>query len=473
MIHRLRELLHSEYGKVLSGNKKVKKSSLSRVAGKILIFFFVIMLLFTILSRATESFAVARVVVENPRRDVLTHTLMGTGQIAMAEEETMNILPGYHIDKIYVSTGEAVSTKTILYQYRIEDLQNKYNSINNEIKKIHNQIEIAQLNTISVDQFAAPASLLSLQQAKDNLSVARAKLSEEQADYNSFLQENKKQPQGEQKAEYNSELEGKLEAVKVAKETVRIAEQTVETSNLQYNISKQGDANKIKSTNKSNKITELTIQGYRLDLLEKEKELKNVNTLLNKSGKVTSPFKGIISHISLEEGKTTMGDELIKIGVGDYVLKGAFVSEQEVNVEIGSKVKITIAGGPEDKISSKVSKLRINENGSPELVAVLPSGKYRMGEGAQFKIMTQSERYDQCIPIQALHESGKDEYYVLVTREHEDILGKILIATRVKVDIIGKSDSMVAVKEGALSRKDDVIIDSSKNINDGDKVRIS
>ncbi len=747
MLHSIRKFLQTEYSKTLPVNRKAKKASVSSLAGKLLMAFFVTIFLFTIISRATESFTVARVVTENPSRDIIIHTLTGTGKISMAGEESINVISGYRIDKVFVSPGEFVSTDTILYQYSVEDLQKKYDSIEIEMEKIKIQVEQAQLNSESPEQLTTQTSLLSLKQAKDNLNVEKINLSNAEMDYKDNVQKTKDELLEDKKKEYtealknydsllfsqekkltlslriledaraalgqenettdnlkklieayktavlsenslsvyyareaifeafygsekasaehkeailtsaleltgggeyllrlqyyityyddllratydelenarnsedslvNSEenlrilnekyrnaqqnffdkldeyeiqityleldftrsnyelrklrqddkelekllnvfhksingsgyeaswkklydfllkekemttqdiiaaktlaviraeedyeslkkenekektdlqsvltdiekvintmgdgtydydkfMEGKWQTVNTSEEAVRVAEQVVETNKLQYELAEQSVSDRKESNIKSNKNTELTIKGYQFDLLEKENELGAVKKLLECSGEVTSPYEGIISLIGLEEGKTTMGEELIKIGVGDYVFKAEFAREQAVNVETGSTVKITLAGGKEEGIEAEINKITINENGISELTATLPADDYWIGEMAKFKVTTQSERFDLCVPIQALHEDGNHNYYVLVTREQEDILGTELIAYRIDVVIIDKNNSTAAV-EGTLSRNENVIIDNSKFINNGDRVRIN
>ena len=135
-------------------------------------------------------------------------------------------------------------------------------------------------------------------------------------------------------------------------------------------------------------------------------------------------------------------------------------------------MRVAVSGKVEEGIESEINKIVMTENGTWELSAIMPEGDYWLGETARFKVVTQSERFDLCVPIQALHEGSDKRYYIFVTREQEEILGTELVADQVEVDIIDKNDSTAAV-EGALSSKENVIVDSSKYINDGDRVRVN
>ncbi|NLK99243.1 MAG: hypothetical protein GX271_01120 [Clostridiales bacterium] len=187
------------------------------------------------------------------------------------------------------------------------------------------------------------------------------------------------------------------------------------------------------------------------------------------SGQVLSPYEGVVTHIDLVAGRTTTGEELIKIGTGNYVFKGAYDSKSTIRIDLGDNVNVTLAG-KRNSIDSEIGKISINKEGMTEFISSLPQGgDYYLGEKAKFKITTETEQYNQCIPIQALREDNYG-YYVLVIDEQEDILGTQLIAVRRNVNLLAKGTSIVAV-EGLIG-KSQVITDSNKYINPGDRVRV-
>lgn len=187
------------------------------------------------------------------------------------------------------------------------------------------------------------------------------------------------------------------------------------------------------------------------------------------SGQVLSPYEGVVTHIDLVAGRTTTGEELIKIGTGNYVFKGAYDSKSTIRIDLGDNVNVTLAG-KRNSIDSEIGKISINKEGMTEFISSLPQGgDYYLGEKAKFKITTETEQYIQCIPIQALREDNYG-YYVLVIDEQEDILGTQLIAVRRNVNLLAKGTSIVAV-EGLIG-KSQVITDSNKYINPGDRVRV-
>ncbi len=732
---KIKTIIKNEYDKTLTVNKKTEKFSASHVAGKLLILFFTFMLIFTIVSRAVASITVAKVMVTNPERDRLVYSLTGTGEIVPEEEKRLMVLPGYRINDVYVKVGEEVDLGTVLYSYSMEDLEDKYTSIENEITKIELLMAEERLRQEPSESKPSQSALLSQKQAEDNLEVANNKLDEAQKDYENSLNstkekllENKKKEYeeatksyetlinsqemqllqskravedattaleqsgvtksdieqaidnykdavlskdkmniffaqeaifeafyggseayekhkdevynkaleamgegyylwylqdnilnyeeqvyslkeelqraqnssdpsinseqnrktlsekyeragnsyivclaeydaqlnllegafnkqsselkklrrndkllkdyltqykiviekgadtetqektlldflyGDQQKEnvqevekktltltraeedyellekgfeiakadleekntelkneiksmedgtydYEEALEGKRLAVEAAQEAVRIAEQAVERSNLQE--AAPSDQN-------SKQISELVLQSHTIDLDAKKQELAEVEILMNDSGEVRSLDKGVVTFVGLEAGRTTTGEEMIRLGFGDYIFRAEFDREAATNIVVGATADIKLEGKSK-RIEVDIENITILENGSSEMIARMPEDQYILGEKAEFNITTESEQFDLCIPIQALREDNYGDY-VLITREQEDILGTQLIAERIEVTILDKGNRIVAV-DGAISSKSQVITDSNKYISAGDRIR--
>lgn len=735
-MRKIKKMIKTEYEKTLPENKKNEKSSASQVAGKLLIVFFITMLVFTAVSRAVASITVARVMVSNPQKDRLIYSIAGTGEIIPEEEKRLMVLPGYRISEVYVKAGEEVDTGTALYSYSMEELQDKYNSIENEIQKIELLIAEERLRQQPPETKPSQSAILSQKQAMENLEVASTKLDEAQKDYEdsknstkekllenknkeyeaatksyetllysqnkqlmlsgravedakaaleqtgetktkiellinnykdavtskdklaiylaqeaifeafyggaeayekhkdevytkaftvmgggyylrnlqdnilyyeerlykyqeelqkllsntdpsvnleqsrrnldekykgdvnsyfTYLEEYERQinimedayeegsselsrlrkndkrlkdcltqvltaieagasPEvqekdlfdflyGDQQKEiepevkektlaltraeedyellekefelartdllaknaelkkvitsiedgtydYEEALEGKRQAVEAAQEAVRIAQQAVEMSNVKEDA--PGDQNSIQ-------ISELVLQSHTIDLDVKKQELEEVELLIKGSGVVKSPDQGVVTFVGVEAGRVTTGEEMIRLGFGDYIFRAEFDREAAANITEGVTANISLAGKRTD-IEVEIEKIGLLENGMSELKARMPEDEYILGEKAEFKITTQSEQFDRCIPIQALCEDNYGEY-VLITREQEDILGTQLIAERINVTVVDKGSRTVAV-DGAISSKSQVITDSNKSINAGDRIRI-
>lgn len=390
----------------------------------------------------------------------------------------------FHAQHNYLQRQEDYKNQIMQLDRALTDTSNELNKIRNSDIKLGDYLFIYQASAAGSEQEAAYSKLYDFLMGEDRKRIERdmdAKklvFTRAEEDYEILRRDNEKN-RIELKAQlseteniiksmergtydYEEAIEGKRQAIKSGEEAVRIAKQAVafaEQSN--YATNQQGK--------KSKKMLELIQKEYQIDILQKEQELSAMKKLIDTSGVITSPYEGIVSYIDLEVGKTTRGEELIKIGMGDYLFKAEVLKEEAVYANIGSKMRVSLAG-KEEAIQTEVKGVSMNENGRIEVTAVLPEKEYMLGELAEFRVAAQSEVYDMCIPIQALHKENS-LYYVLVTREQEDILGTELIATRVEVEVLSKDKSTVAV-EGGLSSKDYIIVDSNKYVNAGDKVRL-
>lgn len=736
----IKTMIKTELNKTLSDRKEAKKQPVSRRAGKLLLLFFALMLVFTIVSKAMASVTVAKVRVTNPQKDRLVYSVEGTGKILPEEEQLLKVLAGYRIAKVHVKSGEKVEPGAVLFSYSQEELKEKYTSIENEIRKIELLMEQERLRQQPVKKDPSRSAALALAQAKENLEVAITRLEEAEKEYENsknstkeellkdkrkeyeaalkryeslensqkrqliqaqrsvedaqkaleetgetkvrlelsieeyknavlskdplmiyeaqeklfeayygdaegyekhqeeiytlasavagegnflwsmqnmilfykermntyreelqklqsstdpavnseanirsinekykgamnsyfnalenyeqqiqlledsfqnnsgdlkklrkndkllkdylkqfrlsiednkeveekrqklfdFLYKDKKKALDEEAKEktlelnrakedlallekefdlenknmqaeteelkkeiqsmedgtynYEEALESKKQEVVAAKEAVRQAKQLVKMQE----VSKE-EAEKVTDDATGRKISELTLQSYEIDLGAKEQELEEVRKLLEDSGEVKSPIAGLVTFVGVEEGRTTTGEELIKLGFGDYVFKATYDKEAAANIKEGATVKVNLTGKKKE-LELEIEEVTPGEGGICELMARIPEGEYFLGETAKFKAMTQSEQYDLCIPMQALREDNYG-HYVLVTREQEDILGTQLIAERIEVTVLSKGNRTVAV-DGALSSKSSVITDSNKFIASGDRIRI-
>ena len=191
---------------------------------------------------------------------------------------------------------------------------------------------------------------------------------------------------------------------------------------------------------------------------------------MDASGEVRASDKGIVTFVGVEAGRRTTGDEMIRLGFGNYEFRAEFDREDAASLAEGVTAIISLEG-KRTKIEVEIENITISDNGRSEMTARMPEDEYGLGEKAGFRIETQSEQFDLCIPIQALREDNYGNY-VLITREQEDILGTQLIAERIDIMILDKGRRTVAV-DAAISSKSQVITDSNKIIYAGDRIRIN
>lgn len=86
------------------------------------------------------------------------------------------------------------------------------------------------------------------------------------------------------------------------------------------------------------------------------------------------------------------------------------------------------------------------------------------------EIIKESKQHQTVVPKDAIRKGNSTEY-VLVARLKDTMLGKQTLAIKVDINKLEEGDRTVAV-EGAFEPNDKIIIDSNKEINENDTVRI-
>lgn len=171
---------------LLSKENKPEKISLQSLAKRLLVGFFVLMLLLTGLSRAADTVTVAKVRISGTKTGVLTYEISGDGTIEAEGEKYLELYEGVRIEDIAARVGQTIKEGELLFTYDLGDLEEVGG-------RLRNTYTIAQLNLekdklsqetaeITKDGETAEISLrraeLDLQAAEKELELARNKVDE-------------------------------------------------------------------------------------------------------------------------------------------------------------------------------------------------------------------------------------------------------------------------------------------------------
>ncbi len=144
---------------------------------KLLAAFFMVMALFTVVSRAAASVMVAKVQVAVSKTGELSYKLTGTGTVKENAEKYIDLQQGYKIGEVPVKTGQQVEKGDLLFVYDQGQLLEKKDSLDKELKKLKMQYEKSGLSGQNPDgSKEVNAADLSVQNAEDALRFAREDL---------------------------------------------------------------------------------------------------------------------------------------------------------------------------------------------------------------------------------------------------------------------------------------------------------
>ena len=169
---------------------KAAKSTLQETAKRLLIGFFVLMLLLTTVSRAADSVTVARVKAAGVKKSVLNYVITGEGTVEAGGEKYLRLYEGARISEILVKEGQPVKEGELLFIYDIQELETILENLQRDLTiaelNLEKELLTHELASAAEDTQTADRSL---QRAKLDAELARLRLESEKAKVNKTKQE--------------------------------------------------------------------------------------------------------------------------------------------------------------------------------------------------------------------------------------------------------------------------------------------
>ena len=220
----------------------------------------------------------------------------------------------------------------------------------------------------------------------------------------------------------------------------------------------------------------------KLDYQEKKAELKEYENIKKANGYVRASQNGTITAITVEEGRKASEDDTISIGLQGFTAVIMVDEERADYLKVGDVVELSKKGETK-KISAEISSIQYavemenqgdgSENQKTEQVEVrflMPKGDYIEGQSIFMDYIKETEAFDTCIPLQALHQDDKG-YFVLILQERQTVLGTEQEAVRLGVQVIEK-DENTAVLDSSFDVTTPILVSSTKMVKEGDRVRV-
>lgn len=238
--------------------------------GKAFLFLMVAMLLLTGVSRAAAAFTVAQVQVEKPQSRRIIHTVTGSGMVEKMKEQAVYAAADVLVAEIAVKQGQNVSKGDILARLDMESIQEKMESLADEIETLRMQnmdLAAAQQKEKS-DKNKAKAragedydntiseSERKIKEARENVKDAKEK-----------LKEARKQAKKQSEDEYKKKLEELQAAVKAAEKAYDDAKELEESEVLRAKRAVE-DAQKIPASDYETEILQIEINQKQRELDE-------------------------------------------------------------------------------------------------------------------------------------------------------------------------------------------------------------
>lgn len=401
---------------------------------KVLGIFLVIMILCTMLSRFTDTLTVPIVEVENVRSRTIIDEVKANGKIVKNREDKIKVTENLKVNHVNVSVGSTVKKGDVIAEVDVEDIKEKVEKINKDIQKGQRNIS----------------------RANEDYSIGIAKKRDELNKALKDMNDSKKALDDYSKVENKDQVQ---------EETLKV---DYEAKKTQYNeMLKQSNDNIDLS-----RAVQDAKDASNLD--EYNKELSKLTPYINSNGKILAPRDGIVTSVFAQNGGVTTDAIASLADASDgYKFVAQLESSKRNLVKNNQEVEIKLFNG--DKIEEKLIIESISQsNENPEMLdvtVILPVEKGQIDDLGEMLVSSESIEYENCVPMGALRQ-GDNGYYVLVMEEKETVLGNENIAKKIDVKVLEQDNEFAAVNDSTISRNDKIIVNSNKNIESGDRVRL-
>ena len=218
-----------------------------------------------------------------------------------------------------------------------------------------------------------------------------------------------------------------------------------------------------------------TLGLYQLDLEEAGEELKRLKGILEQEGVVKADASGVVTRVGVAAGEQTSSGASVVFADTARPLQFEVILQKEEKkyVNLGAEAEITL-GNSSNMIKATVDYLTEMETspGSFTALVTLPEGTGTIGQSGMFRVTQQSEMYNFCIPVDALHMDENQRNFVYVLGERSGFLGAELTAEKLMVDVLDKNDKYAALAGGVVDGNSRIICTADREISDGDPVRM-
>lgn len=206
-----------------------------------------------------------------------------------------------------------------------------------------------------------------------------------------------------------------------------------------------------------------------LELSYLREVLKEYQNLESRQGRVIADKCGVVTAVNVTAGNDTPdGAALVYADKEENLeFRMALTEEESKYVNLGTQGSLQIGGNQQN---CAVEYLEQQPDGRYEAVIPLPEGFGSIGATGSFSTLWQSDTYQCCVPVNAVHAEGQRNY-VYVVRRQQGILGEELAAEKRFVTVKEKGDSVWALDDLDVAEGEEVIVSSTKELADGDVVR--
>ena len=445
------------------------------------------MIVFTVISRAADSFTVAKVSVSSPTGRKIQYKISAEGRAEKNQEISIITQPDILVRSVLVNVGQRVEKGDVLAVLDLKHLKEQMDSISGEKRALELQNQALAQNR---------------QQEQKNKSRALARA---QSDYKQLRQKNNHALQKAQeelkrtKEAYKKEKKAFQEAQNALKKAQNAPEKKKETlrqkmekkretaASLKTAASDQKkslaelqkaakaeersakraieDAMDAPATDHTDEINDISIRKF-------QQQISKLMALKKAKGMITAPESGVITSVLTGVGQKTLDTAIFAMTDDKAGLKfaGQISPEDAAHMSVGDVVTLKSATG-ETEVS--ITSMEMDENKEfINVTALLPADSFALGETVSMTLMQESENYSCTLPLTAIYDDNGKKY-VLGLETENTVLGKQQVVRKIGVKVLEQNDSYAALEPEGIKEDSKIITDTDSFVKPGDRVRLA
>ena len=459
--------------------------------------FFVMMLIFTILSRVSDSVNVIQIQTKNPANQMITHEVKGSGKVEGSQEVAVFVLENLQVEQVMVHAGQTVKKGDILLklsqnsiQAALKNLDDKVKTLEGQVKDLESQKKVNSQKRAAEQAWAGNSYDLAVQSGNVSVDNARAEVQIAQQRLDEFYREKEAKTSGDDLSGFTDGFTDGEEGFNDGETIVTQEDDSATETALQDDLrAKQealneviagrnqtlASAGKAVADASTPEASDSTLENVQRELENARADMEKVTVLQSTEGVISSPSDGVIKSLSVQTGDLTGQTAAVVLYSADGALRmtGTISKEDIKYVSAGSDVKIT-DNNNNDVSGATVENITENkeDNDIRDLSIIMPADSLSIGQSGDFSISKDAGPYSCCVPLSALY-SEEGKVYVYVTDTENTVLGTVMVARKVEVTVQDKNQTTAALGEGSLSTDQAVIVQADRELKDGSRVRIS
>lgn len=453
--------------------------------------FFAALLVLTIVARGTAGATMPTVTVQTPNSGTISKSVHAGGTVLYAGGTPFTLPEGLLVTGILAQEGQSVKAGDSLASFDLEELNRAVASKRAELQQV--QIQATQQSgEEKADSYNAQLAQEQLERAYETTrktcsdgeeSIQRAQQKRDEAAKavedarNAPLDENL--PQQDAQSQKQANTEAAVSALEAAEEELYQAKKAAESANDaalaaaqnaedNRNTALHALEKEEEAVGKQNALNRAAAAVSKAKVATLQAELDALLALQAADGQYKAPSDGTLIQMNLKVGEPSPAvGGLLAAEDADYTIAVLLTAEQAKLITVGTILHVS-----QNKASGDAAVQRLSDAdsaGNVTATATLPRGAWSAG-AAQVSAITQSSRQDLVLPASAVHQDQEGNY-VLVMEEKNTVLGLQYVLRRVSVSTIDSGDSTQAVS-GALDSQAQVVVASSKPVQEGDRVRV-